>query len=318
MPELSVIVPIYNEEKAVPIYIQAIKPILKEVTDDYEIIFCLDPSKDRTEEVVLKAREEDPRIKLLRFSRRFGQPGAIWGGLAYSTGQAVIVMDCDLQDPPEVIPEMVKIWREGEYKVVIPQRVSREGDNPVKRLVAYCAYWLINKTSTVDIPRNAGDFRLLDRVVVDELLRLQETNAFLKGLTGVVGYKYKLVPFTRKPRSEGEGKYFPLTGGIFIGFNGVIAFSGALLRLMTIAGFTLAGLAILAGLFLIIGKISGWYVFEAGIATIGVLLVFLVGCQFVGMGILGAYIGRIYEETKRRPIFIVEEAFGLDKKTHEI
>jgi dolichol-phosphate mannosyltransferase len=223
-------------------------------------------------------------------------------------------MDCDMQDPPETIPEMVRIWREGEYKVVIPQRISREGDNPIKRLVAYCAYWLINKTSTVDIPRNAGDFRLLDRVVVDELLKLKETNAFLKGLTGVVGYKYKLVPFARRPRVEGSGKYFPLTGGIFIGFNGVIAFSGALLRLMTIAGFFMAGLAAITALALIVAKVSGRYVFEAGLATIGVLLVFLVGCQFVGMGILGAYIGRIYEETKRRPIFIVDKATGFDVK----
>jgi dolichol-phosphate mannosyltransferase len=223
-------------------------------------------------------------------------------------------MDCDMQDPPEVIPEMVRIWREGEYKVVIPQRSSRKGDNPIKRLVAYCAYWLINKTSTVDIPRNAGDFRLLDRKVVEELLKLTETNAFLKGLTGVVGYKYKLVPFVRQPRAEGSGKYFSLTGGIFIGFNGVIAFSGALLRLMTIAGFLLAGLATLAAIALIAAKLSGRYVFEAGLATIGVLLVFLVGCQFVGMGVLGAYIGRIYEETKRRPIFIVEKATGFDEK----
>ncbi|MDR2421792.1 MAG: glycosyltransferase family 2 protein, partial [Deltaproteobacteria bacterium] len=200
MTELSIVVPIYNEEEALPPFIQAAKAALKGVTESYEIIFCMDPCKDRTEETVLTARQEDPRIKLLKFSRRFGQPGAIWGGLAYSAGQAVIVMDCDMQDPPEVIPEMVKIWREGEYKVVIPQRISREGDNPIKRLVAYCAYWLINKTSTVEIPRNACDFRLLDRKVVDELLKLQETNAFLKGLTGVVGYKYKLLPFARKPR----------------------------------------------------------------------------------------------------------------------
>ncbi|MDR1395522.1 MAG: glycosyltransferase family 2 protein, partial [Deltaproteobacteria bacterium] len=284
MVELSLVVPIYNEEQSLPPFIEAVREVLKGVTEDYELIFCMDPCRDRTEEVVLSARESDPRIKLLKFSRRFGQPGAIWGGLAHSSGRAVIVMDCDMQDPPEVIPEMVRIWRQGEYKVVIPQRTSREGDNPVKRLVAYCAYWLINKTSTVEIPRNAGDFRLLDRLVVDELLKLKETNAFLKGLTGVVGYKYTLLPFVRKPRLEGEGKYFPLTGGIFIGFNGVIAFSGALLRLMTIAGFILAGLAILGALAMVIGKTAGWYAFETGLATIGVLLVFLAGCQFVGMG----------------------------------
>jgi dolichol-phosphate mannosyltransferase len=133
-------------------------------------------------------------------------------------------------------------------------------------------------------------------------------------LTAVVGYKYKLVPFDRKPRAGGEGKYFPLTGGIFIGFNGVIAFSGILLRLMTMAGFLIAGLAILAALVVLLGKLTGWYEFATGLATLGILLLFLTGCQFVGMGILGAYIGRIYEETKSRPIFIVERAVGFQDK----
>jgi dolichol-phosphate mannosyltransferase len=312
MPELSLVVPVYNEEAAIPVYLDVVKRVLKEVTESYEIIFAMDPSTDRTEEVITQAHREDPRVKLLRFTRRFGQPGAIWGGLAWATGRAAIVMDVDLQDPPEVIPEMVRIWREGEYKVVIPQRQSRQGDNPVKRLVAYAAYWFINKTSTVPIPRNCGDFRLLDRAVIDELLRLNETNAFLKGLTAVVGYPYKLVPFDRRPRSEGTGKYFPLTGGVYIGFNGVIAFSGALLRLMTIAGFALSVLAVALAVFLAFGKITGYYEFATGLATLTVLVLFLTGCQFVGLGILGAYIGRIYDETKRRPIFLVERSLGFD------
>jgi dolichol-phosphate mannosyltransferase len=219
-------------------------------------------------------------------------------------------MDVDLQDPPEVIPEMVRIWREGVYKVVIPQRRSRSGDNPLKRVVAYCAYWFINRTATVEIPRNAGDFRLLDRVVVDELLKLPESNAFLKGLTAVVGYRHKLIPFDRKPRSAGAGKYF-VTGTVFIGFNGVIAFSGALLRFMTVAGFVMAGLAALGAAGLVAGKLSGFYQFSTGLPTLGIMLLFLTGCQFVGMGRLGAYLGRIYEETKRRPLFIVEKAVGF-------
>ncbi|MDR1314332.1 MAG: glycosyltransferase family 2 protein [Deltaproteobacteria bacterium] len=310
MTELSLVVPVYNEEKAIPAYLETVREVLKGVTDDYEIIFAMDPSTDRTEEIVVAENSKDPRVKLLSFSRRFGQPAAIWGGLKFSSGRAVVVMDVDMQDPPDVIPEMVRVWREGEYKVVIPQRRSRSGDNPIKRVVAYCAYWFINKTATVEIPRNAGDFRLLDRLVVEELLKLKETNAFLKGLTAVVGYRYKLVPFDRQPRSAGDGKYF-VTGNIFTGFNGVIAFSGALLRFMTVAGFLMAGLALLATLGLIVGKLSGWYRFETGLATLGVLLTFLTGCQFVGMGILGAYIGRIYDETKRRPIFIVEKAVGF-------
>jgi dolichol-phosphate mannosyltransferase len=312
MPELSLIVPVYNEEAAIPVYLERVRSVLETVTESYEIIFAMDPSTDRTEEVVLEARRSDPRIKLLRLTRRFGQPGATWGGLAWSTGRAAVVMDVDLQDPPEVIPELVRIWREGEYKVVIPQRTSRREDNPVKRLVAYAAYWFINKTSELSIPRNCGDFRLLDRVVVDELLRLSETNAFLKGLTAVVGHPYKLVPFERPARSKGEGKYFPLTGSVRVGFNGVVAFSGALLRLTTLAGFLLSGLAALLAVGFSIAKIAGVYEFATGIATLMVLMLFLTGCQLVGLGILGAYIGRIYEETKRRPIFLVERAVGFE------
>jgi dolichol-phosphate mannosyltransferase len=305
------VVPVYNEEESIPIYLDVVKNVLGSVTDSFEIIFAMDPSTDKTEEVVVEANRADPRVKLLKFTRRFGQPGAIWGGLARSSGRAVIVMDVDLQDPPELIPELVRIWREGEYKVVIPQRQSRKGDNFVKKLVASTGYWFINKTSNVSIPRNCGDFRLLDRRVVEELLRLNETNAFLRGLTAVVGYPYKLVPFDRKPRAKGEGKYFALTGDISIGFNGIIAFSGALLRLMTIAGFVLSGLAILLAVVLFVGKAWGFYEFGTGIATLTVLTLFLTGCQFVGFGILGAYIGRIYEETKRRPLFLVDEAVGF-------
>ena len=317
-PELSLVVPVFNEEEAIPVYLDAVRKALEGVTESYEIIFAMDPSTDRTEEVVVEANRADPRVKLLRFTRRFGQPGAIWGGLSHSTGRAAIVMDVDLQDPPEVIPELVRIWREGEYKVVIPQRRSREGDNPVKRLVAWTAYWFINKTSTVSIPRNCGDYRLLDRKVIEELLRLNETNAFLKGLTAVVGHPYKLVPFDRKPRSKGEGKYFSLTGGIYIGFNGIVAFSGALLRFVTIAGSVLSGLAIVLAAVLFLGKLFGFYQFATGIATLTVLMLFLTGCQFVCLGILGAYIGRIYDETKRRPIFLVDKAVGFNSPDSQV
>jgi dolichol-phosphate mannosyltransferase len=226
MPELSLIVPVYNEEKTVEAFLAAVQSALKPATDDYEIIFALDPSSDRTEELIMAARAGDDRIKLLRFSRRFGQPSATWAGLCYASGRAAVVIDCDLQDPPELIPEMRRLWLEEGWKVVIPQRRSREGENFVKRAVAYLGYWFINKTAVVEIPRNTGDFRLLDRRVIDELLKLKESHGFLRGLTAVVGFSTKLLPFDRQARQGGRGKYNPLTGSIQIGFNGVVASRG--------------------------------------------------------------------------------------------
>jgi dolichol-phosphate mannosyltransferase len=313
MTELSVVVPVFNEEKTLGEFLSETRKALQETTSDYEIIFALDPCSDRTEEMIRAEHEKDPRIKLLRFSRRFGQPAATWGGLAYSSGKAVVVIDGDLQDPPELIPEMVRIWKEEGYKVVIPQRRSRAGENFIKKLVAYTAYWFINKTATVEIPRNAGDFRLMDRRVVDELMRLNESHGFLRGLVAVVGFKTKLLPFDRKARFDGKGKYFPLTGGITIGFHGVVAFSGFLLRMMVVVGFLMSGLALLLALLLMFLKLSGRFDFTSGLATLGILMLFFTGCQFIGLGILGAYIGRIYEETKARPKFIVEESLGFDE-----
>jgi dolichol-phosphate mannosyltransferase len=311
MTELSVVVPVFNEEKTLGKFLSETRKALQETTSDYEIIFALDPCSDRTEEMIRAEHEKDQRIKLLRFSRRFGQPAATWGGLAYSSGKAVVVIDGDLQDPPELIPEMVRIWKEEGYKVVIPQRTSRKGENFIKKGIAYLGYWFINKTASVEIPRNTGDFRLMDRRVVDELMRLSESHGFLRGLTAIVGFRTKLLPFDRLARAGGEGKYNPLTGSILIGFNGIVAFSGVLLRMMGIAGLTMAALAMALAVLFVFLKLFGWFEFATGVATLGVLLLFFTGCQFIGLGILGAYIGRIYEETKARPKFIVEEELGF-------
>lgn len=311
MPEISIVVPVYNEKTSLPYFLDNIRETLSRVTEDYEIIFAADPCTDGTEDIIIEEHAKDSRIKLLRFSRRFGQPAATWAGLAFSSGKAVIPIDCDMQDPPSLIPEMVQLWQEG-YKVVLPQRRSREGENCIKKAVAYAGYWFINKTATVSIPRNTGDFRLMDRQVVDELMKLKECHGFLRGLTAVVGFKTILLPFDRLARVGGKGKYNALTGSIRIGFNGIVAFSGSLLRLMGIAGLALAGLSLLAALLMPLVKLLGLWNFATGITTLGVLLLFLTGCQFIGLGILGAYIGRIYDEVKERPKFIVEYALGLE------
>ena len=308
--KLSIIVPAYNEEQTLPLFIETVSKILPTVTNDYEVIFALDPSRDRSEEIIEEASRANPRIKLLRFSRRFGQPSAIWAGLYYSTGDAMIPMDCDMQDPPTLIPDMVREWQKG-YKVVIPQRRSRAGENFLKRAFAYTAYWFINKTASVPIPRNAGDFRLMDRVVVDELMRLHESHGFLRGLTSVVGFKTTLLPFDRQPRAGGKTKYMPVTGGIGIGFNGVLSFSNFLLNAITATGIILSALSVLTGVVLFFLKVYGLYNFTTGLATVGIIVLFLGGAQLLSLGIIGAYVSRIYDEVKMRPKFIVERSIGI-------
>jgi dolichol-phosphate mannosyltransferase len=256
--------------------------------------------------------ERDSRVKLLLFSRRFGQPSATIGGLTYANGQAVLIIDCDLQDPPGLIPEMVRLWREG-YKVVIPQRTSREGETMIKRIISYVGYWVINRIAIVPIPRNTGDFRLLDRRVVKEIVALRESHGFLRGLTSVVGFKTVLLPFNREARAGGQGKYNRLTGSLKIGFNGIVAFSDSLLRLMVVAGISMAGVALLAIPVVAVLKAYDIYKFVEGLATMCILMLFLGGIQLVGMGLLGAYVGRTYEETKRRPKFIVEDSLGFEQ-----
>jgi len=309
---LSIVVPVYNEEQTLPRFLAAVRPALAEVTEDYEIIFVADPCTDRTVELLRSEHESDPRVKLLLFSRRFGQPAATIGGMTFASGQAVVIIDCDLQDPPRLIPEMVRLWRAGN-KVVIPQRTSREGETLIKRLIAYVGYWVINRIAIVPIPRNTGDFRLLDRRVVQEIVNLRESHGFLRGLTSVVGFKTVLLPFNRDPRAAGEGKYNRLTGSLKIGFNGIVAFSDSLLRLMVVVGMTMAGVALLAIPIVAVLKAYGLYGFAEGLATMVILMLFLGGIQLIGMGLLGAYVGRTYEETKRRPKFIIDESLGFER-----
>jgi dolichol-phosphate mannosyltransferase len=307
---LSLVVPVYREEKNIPEFLRRLRPILAAVTEDYEIIFALDPSPDRTEDVILEARAADPRIKLLKFSRRFGQPMATLAGLEYSAGDAVIVMDVDLQDPPELVLEMIAKWREG-FDVVLPQRRARTGEPWLKKLVAATGYKVINKITDVRIPPNTGDFRLMSRRVVAEVVRLRESHGFLRGLVAVVGFKQVIIPFDRPARFAGETNYNRFLGSLRIGFNGIFCFSTYALTLSTLFGFFLAGGAFLTALFYLVAKLFGWFNFASGNPTIVILILFLGGIQLISVGILGEYIGRIYEEVRARPKFIVDRAEGF-------
>ncbi|HEX7096463.1 MAG TPA: glycosyltransferase family 2 protein [Acidimicrobiales bacterium] len=308
-PELSVVVPAYNEAGNIDEFLRRTVPILEANVRSYEIIFAVDPCTDGTEDIILARREENPSIKLLRFSRRFGQPTATLAGIEHATGDAVVVMDVDLQDPPELLVEMLEKWRDG-YDVVYAKRRARDGETLIKRVVAKVGYAVINRFAEVPIPRDTGDFRLLDRRVVDELNRFKETHGFLRGLVALVGFEQTAVEFDRPARHSGSGNYNRFVGSLRIGFNGLVAFSSALLDLSTIVGAVSAALAFVfaatyAGL-----KLGG-VDFPVGNPTIVTLVLLLGGLQLICIGILGQYIGRIYEEVKQRPRYIVARSAGF-------
>jgi dolichol-phosphate mannosyltransferase len=306
---LSIVVPVYREEKNLAEFLRRIRVVLAGVSEDYEIIFSLDPSPDRTEEAILEARATDGRIKLLKFSRRFGQPMATLAGMEYSCGEAVIVMDVDMQDPPELIHAMVAKWREG-YDVVLPQRSQRTGEPWIKKIVSETGYKVINKIADVKIPPNTGDFRLMSRRVVTEVVKLKESHGFLRGMVAVVGFKQCLIPFDRPQRFAGETNYNRFLGSLRIGFNGIFCFSTYALSLSTMAGFTIAACSFAIGLAYLIMKLAG-VPFPMGNPTIVILVLFMGGIQLISVGILGEYIGRIYEEVRARPKFIVERTEGF-------
>ena len=307
--ELSVVVPVFKEEQNVPEFLQRLVPVLEAVTRDFEIIFCLDPSPDRTEEVILAGRERDPRVKLLTFSRRIGQPLATLAGLQYSRGAAVVVMDVDLQDPPELVHEMIALWKSG-YDVVLAQRRTRAGEPLLRRLVARVAYWVIRRISEVDIPENTGDFRLLSRRVVDEINRLKECHGYLRGLVSLVGFRQTTVQFDRPPRFAGTTNY-PIIGSVRIGLNGLLCFSTAALKLSSIMGFLTAGCSLLLTATYLVLKLAGHPIVWGNPTTI-ILITFLGGVQLISIGILGEYIARIYDEVRARPKFIVDRATGFE------
>jgi glycosyltransferase involved in cell wall biosynthesis len=313
MPEdairISIVVPIYREQDNIRPFLARMEPVLEAIGGGYEIIFALDPSPDRTEEAVLTEIARNPRIKLLVFSRRFGQPAATMAGIFSCVGQTCAVVDVDLQDQPELIATMFAKLGEG-YEVVYAKRRSRKGETLVKRVISKFGYALINRLSDVQIPRDVGDFRIMSRRVIDELKRLNESHGFLRGLIAYVGFKQAFVEYDRDERYSGTGNYNRLTGSLKIGLNGLISFSSRPLQLMSIAGFILAAFSFLLG---------GWYVLQRligvdltpGLSTTILVVTFFSGVQLFGLGLMGEYIGRIYDEVKRRPMYIVDRQINF-------
>lgn len=308
-PKISVVVPVYNEEKNIPHFLNRIRPILEGI-GTYEILFCLDPCTDRTEEVIAQEAARNPHVGLLVFSRRFGQPAATIAGLMNCRGESCVVIDVDLQDPPEVIAQLYAKMREG-YDVVYAKRASRKGETLVKRLISAFGYRVINSISDVRIPRDTGDFRIITRRVIEELRYLRESHGFLRGLVGLVGFRQAFVEYNRDPRLEGEGKYNRYLGSLRIGLNGVFGFSTYPLSLMMWTGFSIAVISVLLILYTLIAKLIVGQEYPVGVPTITVLVLFMGGVQLMALGVLGEYIGRIYEEVRHRPQFIVDRAYNI-------
>ncbi len=307
--KLSIVVPVYREEQNVPEFVRRMVPIAESITTDFEIIFAHDPSTDRTQQVIREQREKDRRVKLIEFSRRFGQPMATLAGMAHASGDAVVVMDVDLQDPPELVPAMIEKFLEG-YDVVYAQRRNRDGETLVKRIVAKVGYTLINGISDVDIPPNTGDFRLMSRRVVNEVLSLKESHGFLRGMVALVGFKQTCVRFDRPARFAGRTSYNRFVGSILIGMNGVVCFSNTLLSLATLFGFAVAGVSFLMAIAYLFMKLAG-APFPLGNPTVVIIVLFLGGVQLISVGVLGEYIGRIYDEVKQRPRYVIDETAGF-------
>ena len=300
---LSVIIPVFNEEEIVAETFRVLEDELKDI--EHELIFVNDGSIDRTRDILEELLPTTPNNKIINFSRNFGHQAAFSAGLDHAQGDAVVIIDGDLQDPPSLIPVMMEKWREG-YQVVYAQRNKRAGETLFKRFTAFCFYRLIGKLTSIDIPPDTGDFRLMDRCVVNQLKNLPERSRFLRGLVCWVGFKKIGVKYDRAERTAGTSKY-PLKKMLRLAFDGITGFSSAPLKISfymglvaTIVGFALLVWSILEKFLSPATTVPGW-------ASLMIAIVFFAGVQLLTIGILGEYIGRIYDEVKQRPLYIEDK-----------
>ncbi|HEB65957.1 MAG TPA: glycosyltransferase [Chloroflexi bacterium] len=303
-PTLSIIAPIYNEYENLPELYRRVKEVMENAGETWELVLVDDGSTDGSTERIRELARQDKRVRPVIFARNFGHQLAVTAGLDYSRGDAVVIIDADLQDPPELIPEMLAKWREG-YEVVYAVREAREGETWFKKVTAAAFYRLINRITSVNIPVDTGDFRLLDRKVVNVLNRMRERHRFLRGMSVWVGFRQTGVTYKRAPRFAGETKY-PLRKMLKFASDAITGFSYLPLQLATYLGFVSAGLSIIAIPIVVALRMTGSQAFH-GQATTLIAVLFLGGVQLISLGILGEYVGRLYDEAKGRPLYIVRE-----------
>ena len=303
-PTLSVVGPVFDEVETLREFYDRVQAAMDAIGESWELVLVDDGSTDGSSDIIRDLAFEDIRVRPVLFSRNFGHQIAVTAGLDYSRGQAVVIIDTDLQDPPELISELAEKWREG-YEVVYAVRTEREGEGWFKRATAAVFYRVINRITEVDIPLNAGDFRLLDRKVVEALKKMREHHRFPRAMTAWVGFRQIGVPYKRAARQAGETKY-PFRKMLRLAINAVTGFSYFPLQLATYFGFLSAVLAILAIPLVIYLRLAGRAELS-GQATTLIAVLFLGGVQLISLGILGEYIGRLYDEAKNRPLYVLRE-----------
>lgn len=304
---ISVIVPVYNEEAVIRAFHERASAVLCRLDGlEYEILFVNDGSADRSAEILTDLAARDPHVRVVKFSRNFGHQIAISAGIDYAGGDCTVVIDADLQDPPEVIPDMIAKWREG-YDVVYGVRASRKGETPMKLLTASAFYRLLNRITKIHIPVDVGDFRLLSRRATDQLRQLKEKDRFVRGLVSWIGFRQGGVTYRRDERFAGETKY-PYRKMVKFALDGITSFSTVPLKLAAWMGYLASGFAFLYMLSVFVQKALGYTI--EGWATIMVAMLFLGGVQLICLGIIGEYLGRIFNEIKPRPMYVVEEVVG--------
>lgn len=303
LPMYSIIAPVYNEEDTLPHFYQHLVSVMEEVGDPFELIFINDGSRDSSYQKMLELHTKDPRVRIIDFSRNFGHQIAISAGLDYARGQAVIIMDTDLQDPPEVIPHLIARWKDGA-EVVYAQRSTREGETRFKLLTASAFYRLIGRLTSVAIPRDTGDFRLIDRSVVNALITMREHHRFMRGLSAWVGFRQEAVLYNRQERFAGSTHY-PLRKMVSFSMDAITSFSHIPLQLATTCGFIFAGISLVGIIIAVLLRIFTGAI--VGQASTLIMVLFLGGVQLIFLGIIGEYLGRIYDEVRARPLYIVRK-----------
>ncbi|MEQ8753912.1 MAG: glycosyltransferase family 2 protein [Coleofasciculus sp. G1-WW12-02] len=312
-PQYSWIIPIYNEEETLREMYRRISDVADRMDGLVEFILINDGSRDRSVQIIRELHQQDKRVCYLSLARNFGHQIAVTAGLNFARGQVIVVLDADLQDPPELIPDMVEKWRQG-YQVVYAQRIKRRQERVFKRFTAYVFYRLLKSLAEVDIPTDTGDFCLMDRQIVDLLNAMPEQNRYIRGLRSWVGFRQTAIRFERDPRFAGDVKY-TFRKSLALAVNSLVSFSKVPLRLSTYLGLLSAALALFMSVLVLYWRLASPNSPLTGFATIAIAIFFLGSVQLISIGILGEYIGRIYEEVKARPLYTLAEVGGFPEQS---
>ncbi|HBL13440.1 MAG TPA: glycosyltransferase [Cyanobacteria bacterium UBA11162] len=313
LPKYSFIIPIYNEEETLLEMYRRVSTVMDRMDGAVELIFVNDGSRDRSIQIIREFHQQDERVCYLSFARNFGHQIAVTAGLNFTRGKVIVVLDGDLQDPPELIPDMVEKWRQG-YHVVYAQRIKRHKESWFKRFTAYSFYRILKYLADVDIPTDTGDFCLMDRQIVELLNAMPERNRYIRGLRSWVGFRQTAIPFERDPRFAGDVKY-TFRKSLALAVNSLVSFSKVPLRISTYLGLLSAALALLMSVLILYWRLTAPNSPLTGFAAIAIAILFLGSVQLISIGILGEYIGRIYEEVKGRPLYTLADVGGFEIKT---